>query len=69
MRNRYRGNLKRATAHRTAEMMLKVFEWLNLTEVSINRIQSRCLSPPPTVPERILALFGFPATIYLALSG
>lgn len=65
----YRGNPQRATAHPTAAMMLTAFKWSNLTEVSLNGTQSRCLSPLSTVQERILALSGFPATIYLALSG
>lgn len=57
----YRGNPKRATHHPTAEMMLKAFEWINLTEVSINGTKYRCLSPLFVVQERILAFSGFPA--------
>ena len=65
----YRGNPKRATANPTAEMMLKAFEWVNLTEVELDGVKHRCLSPLSAVQERILELMGFPATIYLALTG
>ena len=65
----YRGNPKRATASPTAEMMLKAFEWINLTEIHIDGKTHCVLSPLSEVQERILSLLGFPASIYLALSG
>ena len=65
----YRGNPKRATASPTAEMMLKAFEWVSLTEVELDGAKHRYLSPLSAVQERILELMGFPVTIYLALSG
>jgi len=65
----YRGNSKRATANPTAEMMLKAFEWINLTEIHIDDKIHCVLSPLSEVQERILSLLGFPTTIYLALNG
>lgn len=65
----YRGNPKRATANPTAEMMLKAFEWVSLTEVEIDGVKHRFLPPLSAVQERILELLGFPVTIYLALTG
>ncbi len=65
----YRGNPKRATANPTAEMMLKAFEWVSLTEVELDGAKHRCLSPLSAVQERILELLDFPVTIYLALTG
>ena len=65
----YKGNPKRATASPTAEMMLKAFEWINLTEIYLDGKKHCVLSPLSEVQERILSLLGFPALIYLALSG
>jgi transposase len=65
----YRGNPRRATARPTAEIMLKAFEWITLTEVHINGVVHRCLSALSVAQERILELIGLPLTIYLALSG
>ena len=65
----YRANPKRATAKPTAEMMLKAFEWINLTVIFIDDKKRCVLSPLSAVQERILSLLGFTTTIYLALSG
>lgn len=65
----YRGNPKRATANPTAEMMLKAFAWISLTEVELDGTKRRYLSPLSAVQERILGLLDFPTTIYFALTG
>ncbi|MDY6874526.1 MAG: IS1634 family transposase, partial [Chloroflexota bacterium] len=64
----YRGNPKRATANPTAEMMLKAFMWVSLTELELNGTKRRYLSVLSTVQKRILALLDLPVTIYWELT-
>lgn len=65
----YKGNPKRFTQRPTAELILKAFEWITLTELHIDGKTHRCLSPLSEVQQRILELLGFPDTVYTALSG
>ncbi|VFN06516.1 MAG: hypothetical protein BECKG1743F_GA0114225_112441 [Candidatus Kentron sp. G] len=65
----YKGNPKRATAKPTAEMMLKSFKWITLTEVELNGAIRHVLSPMTAVQKQILELAGLPVTIYSTLSG
>jgi len=64
----YRGNPKRATANPTAEMMLKAFMWVSLTELELNGTKRRYLSVLSAVQKRILELLDLPVTIYWELT-
>jgi len=62
--NIYAGNPKRATAKPTTEMMLRAFRGLSLIVVNFNGTDWCCMNPLNAVQTRILALLGFPSTIY-----
>nr|VFK00805.1 MAG: hypothetical protein BECKH772A_GA0070896_102034 [Candidatus Kentron sp. H]VFK04715.1 MAG: hypothetical protein BECKH772C_GA0070978_102014 [Candidatus Kentron sp. H] len=60
----YRGNPKRASTKPTAEMMLELFEWITLTEIHLNGVKHRHLSPLSAVQQQILELMGLTITVY-----
>jgi transposase len=65
----YAGNPKRATTHPTTERLLEAFQEITLTllrEPHQTRRHVTALSP---LQQRVLALLGFPPTIYTKLSG
>jgi transposase len=67
--NIYAGNPKRATAKPTTEMMLRAFCGLSLIVVCFNGADCRCMTQLNSVQARILALLGFPSTLYQGIAG
>ena len=67
--NIYAGNPKRATAKPTTEMMLRAFCGLNLIVININGTDCCCMTQLNAVQLRILALLGFPPTLYQGIAG
>lgn len=69
--NIYAGNPKRATAKPTTEMMSRAFCGLNLImiNININGTDCYCMTQLNTVQLRILALLGFPPSLYQAIAG
>lgn len=61
----YAGNPKRSTGQPTAELLLKAFRGITLTE----QVRQRFLSPLSALQQRILLLLGTADEIYLTLSG
>ena len=66
--NIYAGNPKRATAKPTTEMMLRAFCGLNLIVININGTDCCYMTQLNTVQLRILALLGFPPSLYEAIA-
>jgi transposase len=60
----YNGNPKRATAKPTTELMLKAFEGISLTVVSLGEKIWYSVTALSAVQLRILDLLGFPTSIY-----
>ena len=69
LNNIYAGNAKRATAKPTTEMMLRAFCGLNLIVININGTDCCCMTQLNAVHLRILALLGFPPSLYQAIAG
>ncbi len=67
--NIYAGNPKRATAKPTTEMMLRAFCGLNLIRINMNGTECCCMTQLNAVQRRILALLGFPPSLYQAIAG
>jgi hypothetical protein len=67
--NIYAGNPKRATAKPTTEMMLRAFCGLNLIMVNVNGTDCYGMTQLNAVQLRILALLGFPPTLYQGITG
>ena len=67
--NIYAGNPKRSTAKPTTEMMLRAFCGLNLMIVNVNGENCYGITQLNVVQLRILALLGFPATLYQGIKG
>ncbi len=65
----YAGNPKRATAKPTAEMMLRAFCGLNLIMININGTDCCHITQLNAVQLRILALLGFPPSLYQGWAG
>ena len=65
--NIYAGNPKRATAKPTAEKMLQSFRGISLNLINFNGIDGCCMTPLNAVQTRILALLGFPSTLYQSI--
>jgi len=64
----YAGNPKRATARPTTERLLAAFTGLSLIVFNLGETYQCSLTPLNTVQSRILALMGFPETLYHNLS-
>lgn len=62
--NIYAGNPKRATAKPTAEKMLRSFRGISLNVINFKDADGCCMTPLNAVQARILALLGFPASLY-----
>nr|VFJ97542.1 MAG: hypothetical protein BECKH772A_GA0070896_101228 [Candidatus Kentron sp. H]VFK03210.1 MAG: hypothetical protein BECKH772C_GA0070978_101188 [Candidatus Kentron sp. H]VFK07825.1 MAG: hypothetical protein BECKH772C_GA0070978_104592 [Candidatus Kentron sp. H] len=45
-------------------MMLELFEWITLTEIHLNGVKHRHLSPLSAVQQQILELMGLTITVY-----
>ncbi|MDQ6954080.1 MAG: hypothetical protein Q9M20_01380 [Mariprofundaceae bacterium] len=69
LRGIYKGNPKRQTKRPTTEMMLKSFEGITLTELSVGKQKHQILSPLTGVQEKILSLAGISFEIYGMLTG
>jgi len=67
--NIYAGNPKRATAKPTTEMMLRAFCGLNLIMINVNGTDCCCMTQLNAVQLRILALLGFPPSLYQTITG
>ena len=67
--NIYAGNPKRATAKPTTEMMLRAFCGLNLIMINVNGTDCCCMTQLNAVQLRILALLGFPPSLYQTIAG
>jgi transposase len=67
--NIYAGNPKRATAKPTTEMMLRAFCGLNLIMININGTDCCYMTQLNAVQLRILALLGFPPSLYQGWAG
>jgi len=65
---RYAGNPKRATAHPTAESLLRTFKGLVLSFVTVAGQTYRHVTPLSEVQHKILRLLDFPVTIYTELA-
>ena len=64
----YAGNPKRATAHPTAESLLRAFQGLALSFVTVAG-QTYCyVTPLSEVQHKILRLLDYPVTIYTTLA-
>ena len=66
--NIYAGNPKRATAKPTTEMMLRAFCGLNLIMVNVNGADFYDMTQLNVVQLRILALLGFPPSLYQGIT-
>ncbi|MFQ5344009.1 MAG: DUF4277 domain-containing protein [Anaerolineae bacterium] len=64
----YAGNPKRSTARPTLERMLRVFQRITLTVVTLPERVVRHVTPLTAVQERILALLGLSPTLYTSLA-
>jgi len=64
----YAGNPKRATAHPTAESLLRAFKGLALSFVTVGGQIYRHVTPLSEVQHKILRLLGYPVTIYAQLA-
>jgi transposase len=64
----YAGNPKRATRRPTSEAVLKAFKGLHLTALRQQAQTVYHVTPLSTLQERILALLGFPSTLYSTLA-
>ena len=64
----YAGNPKRATAHPTAESLLRAFKGLALSFVSVGGQTYRHVTPLSEVQHKILRLLDYPVTIYTELA-
>ena len=64
----YAGNPKRATAHPTAESLLRAFKGLALSLVTVAGQTYRHVSPLSEVQHKILDLLDYPVTIYTELA-
>jgi transposase len=64
----YAGNPKRATAHPTAESLLRAFKGLALSFVTVAGQTYRHITPLSELQHKILRLLGYPATIYTELA-
>ena len=64
----YAGNPKRATAHPTAESLLRAFKGLALSFVSVGNQTYRHVTPLSEVQHKILRLLDYPVTIYTELA-
>ena len=64
----YAGNPKRATAHPTAESLLRAFKGLALSFVTVAGQTYRHVSPLSEVQHKILDLLDYPVTIYTELA-
>ena len=60
----YAGNPKRSTSHPTAEALLKAFDNITLSVVSLGEQAHRHVTPLSVLQTKILALLGFPSGIY-----
>ncbi|MDO9169470.1 MAG: hypothetical protein Q7U18_10370 [Methylobacter sp.] len=65
----YAGNAKRATAKPTTEMILRAFCGLNLIVININETDCCYITQLNAVQRRILALLGFPPSLYQGIVG
>jgi len=65
----YKGNPKRKTSRPTTEMMLKSFEGVTLTELSVGKQKHQVLSPLTEIQEKILSLAGLSFETYSILTG
>jgi transposase len=64
----YAGNPKRATRRPTSEALLKAFKGLHLTALRQQTHTVYHVTPLSTLQERIMALLGFPSTLYSTLA-
>ena len=64
----YAGNPKRATAHPTAESLLRAFKGLALSFVALGGQTYRHVTPLSEVQHKILQLLDYPVTIYTELA-
>jgi len=64
----YAGNPKRATRRPTSEALLKAFKGLHLTALRKPAHTVYHVTPLSTLQERIMALLGFPSTLYSTLA-
>jgi transposase len=64
----YAGNPKRATAHPTAESLLRAFKGLALSFVTVAGQTYRHITPLSEVQHKILRLLDYPVTIYTELA-
>jgi len=64
----YPGNPKRGTATPTMERMLQSFDNIHLTTVTAGEARQMQITPLSSVQERILALLGLSATLYIELA-
>jgi transposase len=64
----YAGNPKRATAHPTAESLLRAFKGLALSFVTLGGQTYRHITPLSEVQHKILRLLDYPVTIYTELA-
>lgn len=64
----YAGNSKRATAHPTAESLLRAFKGLALSFVTVAGQTYRHITPLSEVQHKILRLLDYPVTIYTELA-
>jgi len=64
----YAGNPKRATRRPTSEALLKAFKELHLTALSQQAQTVYHVTPLSALQERIIALLGFPSTLYSTLA-
>ncbi len=64
----YAGNPKRATRRPTSEALLKAFKGLHLTALSQQAQTVYHVTPLSALQERIIALLGFPSTLYSTLA-
>ena len=65
----YAGNPKRATAKPTTEMMLRAFCGLNRIVINVNGTNCCYMTQLNGVQVRILALLGFPPSLYQGIAG
>ena len=64
----YAGNPKRATAHPTAESLLRAFKGLALSFVAVGGQTYHHVTPLSEVQHKILQLLDYPVTIYTELA-
>jgi len=69
LRGIFKGNPKRKTSKPTTEMMLKSFEGITLTELSVGKQKHQVLSPLTEIQEKILSLAGLSFETYSILTG